>query len=347
MKSRPLMNQNVIEKLSARNTGNAVARLGARHGYRFNADTVRLSAMFTVVDAAAHKQNWALQLWACPNVPSSRNDLNGQLVAQVALPPIGEVADEAESFEITAPAVLPAGNAEFVMVLALVAGKGREFNEVHDLAVYPRRETFLHPRFTGAAGYRIEGGRVVLSAECIENPRCADNLSGSLSLELWALPTRFNGGAFQGQPLAGVAFDALAGQYEYRNRSFNLPFVAPAAGKWNLVLMLREWTATGFVTRDYVNFDQPFVQPESRKVEAPTPAVVVPPPLPSRNATQRNNQVSVNTASVEDLSNVKGMPEKVAKVIVKERPFRSLDDLTRVKGMGAKLLARIRASLKL
>ena len=341
------MNRIAFEKLSVQNAVSALACLGTSHGYHFNADTVRLNAMFTVVDAAAHGRAWALQLWACPNAPVNRSELNGHLVAQVALPPIGEIADEAENFEVTVPATLPAGNMEHVMVLALVAGKGREFNEVHDLAVYPRREAFLHPRFNSVASYSIKGDRVVVSAERIENPRSPENLSGSLALELWALPVPYIGRAFQGQPLAGVALDALAGQHEYRNRSFTLPFIAPAVGKWNLVLMLREWTATGFVTRDFVNFDQPYVQPEPRKIEAPAPSVTVPPVRPSRTAAQRPGQVSVNTASADELATVKGMPEKVAKVIVKERPFRSLDELTRVKGMGAKLLAKIRSSLKL
>jgi len=131
--------------------------------------------------------------------------------------------------------------------------------------------------------------------------------------------------------------------------------------------MLREWSAAGFVTRDFVNFDEPFIQPPAFKVEKPAPtaaltataraaaapttvakpATAAQPAQPNRRASPRSTQVSVNSASVEDLSSIKGMPEKVAKVIVKERPFRSLDELVRVKGMGAKLLAKIRSSLKL
>jgi len=341
------MNQTVIDKTSARNAGHALARLGARHGYHFNADTVLLNVMFTVLDPAAHSHAWALQLWACPDAPMNSHDLKGQLVAQVALPPIGEVADESESFEVTVPAVLPVATVEQVMVLALVAGKGREFNAVHDLAVYARREAFLHPRLGGNTGYSVEGDRVMLSAERIENPRGTENLSGSLSLELWALADAYLGGAFQGQPLAGVSLDPLAGQWEYRDRSFMVPFASPATGKWNLVLMLREWTTAGFVTRDYVNFNQPFVQSEPRQPESPVAVPALPPSKPSRTTPKPARQVSVNSATARELAGVKGMPEKVAKVIVKERPFRSLDELVRVKGMGAKLLAKIRSGLKL
>ena len=36
------------------------------------------------------------------------------------------------------------------------------------------------------------------------------------------------------------------------------------AGQWNIVLMLREWTPSGFVTRDFANFDAPYVQTAPR-----------------------------------------------------------------------------------
>jgi len=348
MKSCSLMNQTVIETISSRNTGGSLARFGHSHGYLFDADTVRLNVMFTVTDAAAHSCSWALQLWGCPET-LNQNQTPGHLIAQVTLPPIGEIADDKESFEVNVPASLPAGQKNHPLLLVLVAGHNGQFSEVHDAIVYPRREAFCLPRLGGNVGYSISGDRVVLSAERIENPRGTENLSGTLALELWALPTRYNGGAFNGRPLAGVAFDPLAGQCEYHNRAFDLPFVAPGAGQWNLVLMLREWTAAGYVTRDYVNFNQLFTQSEPAKAEAPAAikAAVTPAQPTIKRAAQDKNLVSVNKASVGELAEIKGMPEKVAKGIVKERPFLTLDELVRVKGVGAKLLAKIRSRLKL
>ena len=249
------MNQHPIDQFPTRVAGSALALLGASHGYRFEADTVHLNAMFTVVAPTAHDRAWALQLWACPTAPTTGAEITGQLVAQAALPPIGEVADEVHSFRNQH------GGFSRLPVMASTSwswrsslGHGREFGEVHDLCAYSQRERFLQPLLGGTASYRIDGDRVEIAAEKIENRRGADNLSGTLALELWALLSRYHGGAFQGAPLAGVAFDPLPGQWEYQPRTFNLPFTPPPAGTWNLVLMLREWTAAGHVTRDFVNF---------------------------------------------------------------------------------------------
>src|SRR6187401_3000786 len=176
------MNRTSIETILLRSADTILARLGHTHGYRFNSDTVRLGSMFTVVDAAAHSRAWALQLWACPEAPHA-NRLSGQLVAEVPLPPIGEIADDLESFEVNVPAVAPAGQRDHVMVLALVARRNGCFNEIHDLGVYAQREEFCLPRLGGTVGYWIAGDRVVLSAEHIENPRAAGSLSGTLALE--------------------------------------------------------------------------------------------------------------------------------------------------------------------
>jgi len=327
-----------------------LAKLGANHGYQINADTVTLNAMFRVQDAAAHQRSWALQLWACPVVPNQAGDLSarGQLVASIALPPIGEIADESEGFSVTGFACTPAGRSEHVMVLALAAARDGRFTDVQDFAVYSRTETFLQPRFASVAGYRIEGDRIIIDVERIENPRPGENVSGTLALELWATKSTYCGGIFEGQPLAGVAFDGLLGQHEYACRLFDLPFTAPTAGSWSLTLMLREWTTAGFFTRDYVNFEQRYVVAAPEVVSAP-PAKTETQSKPAGKAAKpvADQGVSVNSASKAELASIKGMPAKVIDGIVAKRPFKSIDDLTGVKGMGAKLLAKLRSKLKL
>jgi len=324
------------------------ACLGDAHGYRFNHDQVQLDAMFTVLSARAHEHQWALQLWACTSAPAS-NQFTGQLVAQVTLPPIGEIADDAESISVSAAAVPPAGQGAFTMVLALAARCGQQFDEVHDFVVYPHRESFAQPRFTGPTSYRIEDNLVTIDLGGIENPRASENVSGTLAVELWALSEPYHGGAFHGAPLAGVAIDAVCGQTNSGFRSFTLPYTPPPAGNWQVVLMLREWTASGYATRDFINFSVPFVQAATEVVAPKQPecrstkvSKSVTKTVPSEPAS-----ISVNKASAKELAAVKGLPEKVAKGIVAERPFKNLDELTKVKGMGAKLLAKIRAKLKL
>lgn len=397
------MKQELFEKISARSTGVSLATLGASHGYRFDGDTVTLHAMFTVLDGAAHSRNWALQLWACPQAPVSADDLSGHLVAQASLPPIGEIADDVESFEVRAAASYLAGQADYSMVLVLVAGNNGNYDEVHSLSVYPRRQQFQLPQIRGNAGFRVDNGRVNISVDSIYNPRCADNVSGTLSIELWALKQPYNGGDFEGVALTGATFGQVAGQTESFLREFDLSFSQPSAGTWHYVLMLREWTATGFTTRDFVNFNQtvtiapavteveaqlpqasaepvakaaapvaPAKVEAAAKVEASAPKAAVtakieaaapkkevvakveaPASKPAKSSAKKATvavsdvKVSVNSATAEELKTVKGMTEKVAKGIVKARPFTSLDDLAKVSGMGAKLLAKVRNYLRL
>ncbi len=363
------MKQELFENLSARMTGYSLAVLGASHGYRLDGDTVTIRAMFTVLDGAAHNLQWALQLWACPQSPDSAAELTGHLVAQATLPPIGEIADDVESFEVRATANYLAGQSDYSMVLVLVAGNNGCYDEVHSLSVYPRRQQFQLPQIVGNAGYRIEGDRAQLTVDGILNTRSADDVSGTLSLELWALSQPYAGGAFEGVALTGATFGQLAGQTESALREFNLTFTPPPAGVWHYVLMLREWMATGFVTRDFVNFAQPVtIAPAVQTVvETPVIAPVAPkvmaPAKKTKSAAKvkataavkkeakttapKEIKVSVNSASVELLAAVKGMPEKVAKGIVKARPFANLDELVKVNGMGEKLLAKLRNSLRL
>jgi DNA uptake protein ComE-like DNA-binding protein len=382
-----------------------LARLSRPHGYRLDGDTVHLNAMFALLDPAAHERSWALQLWACPDAPSSAQDLAGHIVAEVPLPPMGELADETEHFEVSAFALPPAGGDEHVMVLVLASGRPGQFDDVHDFAVYPSRQLFVQPRISGNVGYRIDGARVQVSVECVENPRTEANRSGTLSLELWALSAPFAGGRFQGYDLAGVEIGSINGQNEWALQPIDLEFTPPPAGAWQIVLMLREWTASGFVTRDFTNFAAPFISaPVVEKtaalvVEKPSVAVVekavapvvakapaqevakavmpvvakapapVTPKAPASVVAKAPAQgvrrsvapvspakapaaaspkgVSVNTARIEELAAVKGLSAKLAEGIVKKRPFASLDDLRQVKGLGAKILAKVRSSLRL
>jgi DNA uptake protein ComE-like DNA-binding protein len=420
-----------------------LARLSGPHGYRLDGDLVHLNAMFALLDGAAHERSWALQLWACPSAPNTAADLAGHLVAEVALPPMGELADESEHFEVSTLTWPPAGNGEHVMVLVLAAGRPGQFNDVHDFAVYSNRQQFAQPCIGGTVGYSVDGNRVQITVDRVENPRDASNQSGTLSLELWALPTAYAGGQFEGQHLAGVEIGTLNGQNELLLQPLDLNFQAPSAGTWQIVLMLREWTALGFVTRDFVNFGIPYVvtapvvaappAPVAKVAPAvvvtPTPAAapvavvakaaplapatpvatptpspaaapakaaptvapaknhVAVPPVATRSplapsalvapvstpakaaapvvektvapiakkatvtetakASAKDTTVSINKASVEDLAAVDGLNLKLAQGIARKRPYASLDDLSSVKGLGPKILAKIRARLKL
>ncbi|MBE2212461.1 MAG: helix-hairpin-helix domain-containing protein [Opitutaceae bacterium] len=334
-------------------------RFGSSHGYRFVGDSVELNATFTITHRGAHDRAWALQLWACPSVPARSDDLVGHLVAEAPLPPIAEIAGETEAFVVTAPAQPPAGDRDHSMVLVLVArraGSG-DFDEVHDVASFPARERFHLPRLAGPVGYRVDGDRVRLEIAAIENPRDAANLSGTISVELWALAAPYSGGNFRGAPLAGAVLGTLAGQGRWTQLSLELPYAAPAGAESQVVVMVREWTGAGYTTRDFANLGalEPRTPAEpAAPAPVPTPTLL-PPATPPVVATTKpapapatgSGKISLNSATIEQLLTIKGLPRAVAERIVRDRPFGTVNDILQVKGMGEKLLTRIRGQLTL
>jgi DNA uptake protein ComE-like DNA-binding protein len=226
---------------------------------------------------------------------------------------------------------------------------------------------------SGVNGYDIHGDRVVLSASEIANHRDSENISGSLSLELWALNRPYVDGYFEGVALAGTEIGRVSGQHVLVNGQYELPFTEPAPGQWHLTLMLREWEGNGFVTRDHIQFAQPYVV-EAPAVETPVltqapviaaavaeevaPASVQAEPAPALAAAKAapvakaapavvDRRVSINGASRADLAAIKGVSKKLADAIVAARPIVSVDALLAVKGMGPKLLDKLRSSVRL
>ena len=77
-----------------------------------------------------------------------------------------------------------------------------------------------------------------------------------MQLELWALDQPCRGGPFSGRCITSLALGALPGQAE--TGPLAMPVAATAADAqrpW--CLMLREWTAVGYVTRDCADVAAP------------------------------------------------------------------------------------------
>lgn len=371
------------------------ARLGPNHGYRISGDLACLNADLAlglgIDEQHALAQQWALQLWACDQ-PYEGGALRGTKIAEAAVDPHAQPQHlHAETF-----ARLPAGDREYSMVLVLASRADGAREQVEDFANYPSREHFNVPALRGDVSYAHAAGFVTVRAERIENPRAASNLSGTLALELWALDLPYFGGQFSGVPLAGVELGRLEGQAWWSPVEHRLPVADVGAGK-HLTLMLREWTATGYVTRDYRSFvaervSEPVgdlvpepvpVQEELAKVSAPAEAATsatsaTKPAQPSvsaaRPAARVQNQaqppaaaakthveteskghavpseadlVSIEHGTLEQLAAVPGLNRKLAQEIIKARPFRTFEQLTRVRGVGEKTLRKLRAVLTL
>lgn len=423
---------------------NQALRLDADHGYRLDGDNVELNAQVLLSEGAT-LANWKLQLWAndvlASGVPS------GIKVAEVDLE-LAKVNAGVAHLATRVEALLPPTGRYYDMALVLARS---DAERPADIANYAQRQWIAGPFLHGAVGYSVatradatrvngpSGGQVTVTVEQVCNPRSDGNLSGTLALELWAVAEPYVGGVVRGHQLAGVVLGTLDGQTSRSEVAATVDFIEPPAGQWQVVLMLREWTAAGYVTRDYRTFDAtygvaPVAAPASSVARAvvvapvatkPAPAVVKPEPVvsaperpvvvapvatkpalaavstqPSVSAPERavaaapvastaaraaaavealevveatlqptarapgvspsqttasgsisgaaiDARVSVQTASVDELTRVKGITKKVAQEIVRARPFKSLDELTRVKGIGDKSLRAIRGAIKL
>ena len=172
--------------------------------------------------------------------------------------------------------------------MVLAAGEEWGLPAHSRLCHYPRPERFALPRILGKVGYQLTEDQIELTVDAIQNPRDPANMSGTLSLELWALTAPYAGGAFDGIPLAGVVIGSLPGQgqqLDLRTTAHRTP-IPP--GSWFLVLMLREWTLAGYVTRDYANFETLYTG-EAPQTSNPVQVTVAPEAFPCGRARSRSS----------------------------------------------------------
>ncbi len=346
------------------------ATFGASFGYAFDGDQVDLNAEVLLHDPSSPA---TLQLWASAT-PYEGVAQAGFKIAEV---PVGDAHGAGFLYvNATVAAIPPAGIGDHAMVLVLAGVDGIPL----DFANFPRRESFLLPRLGGELGYRLDGERLNLTAGVIANPRSGGNVSGSLRLELWALAESYDGGDFSGASLGFAEVGQVFGESTLVGCQYDVPLSLPPEGTWQLVLMLSEWTGQRYVTRDYSNFQTQVSFPlqaveaeveaaatleDARAVnEEPGHAAVqqcsTPEPKKAAKRASAAKAVktskapkaeaalpSVNSAELADLHDVKGLSKTVAAAIVAKRPFIALDELLKVKGIGAKLLEKLRTRVTL
>ena len=237
-------------------------------------------------------------------------------------------------------------------------------------------ESSVAPVLVGNCAYAITADRVQISLDQILNPRDVNDISGTLAIELWALPQAYQGDEFTGVALASTEIGSVFGQHSLNQCEYDLVFTAPPQGSWNVTLMLREWTSVGYITRDFMNFPVPYevasveeVAPEAvatievatAEVAAPevvetteavaSDVVVVAAPVKKAAAPKKAkskkaaatpaSKLDWNTASEAEIASLKGVSSKLAATIVAARPFTGLDQVLAVKGMGKKLLDKL------
>ena len=241
------------------------------------------------------------------------------LLAELALGPLQPDAAGLASIHATLRVVVPAGQSGRKLSLRLAALAPDGGSRPLDRWPFALPRRFIQPSLEGAVRLRLVNAMPTLEIEAIHNPRPAGHGSGALALEFWSLARPYQGGHFQGEPLGSVTLGSLTGQQRRQalSQSWNLPLLREGkSASGHLTLMLREWTPAGYVTRDWRELDWP---------RHPAPALL-----------------SLNRCSTATLRGIPGMSDRLARTIVASRPFASIDDLSRVRGMNARLLARLR-----
>jgi len=337
-----------------------LAWLGHNHGYRIAGDLACLHADFAIAEDALQRprEQWALQLWAC-DAPYAGGSLSGTKIAETVLEQSGPDVREPQRCYAETFARLPAGERDYSMVLVL-ASRDAAREHVHDFANYPAREFFYVPSLRGEVSVTDESEQVHVRIERIVNPRGPENLSGTLALELWALRDAYTGGPFAGVPLAGIEIGRLSGQESREHTEYRLASATAPEDHPYRALMLREWTADGYVTRDYrgLSAQVPAASSDTadrgradateiKAIETKTADEVREAAAPAQPATRSAGLVSIQHASVDELARVPGLNRKLAVEIIKARPYRALDELKRVRGIGDKTLRKLRALLAL
>ena len=304
---------------------------------------------------AARGQEWALQLW-----PANAFDGHPRAQRQDRRSAGGGLGDSGSTwFSASTDVFPPAGRADHNLVLILAAGQAGRFEQVQDYVNFPAPRA-LHAAAPGRhQRFSLADDKVTVTVERVGNPRSQDNLSGTLALELWAQPApyrrRTDGWQLSATALGSSGWPAgLAG-----------PVLHPAprhrpAGTC-IALLLREWSANGYVTRDFSNFPLPV----SWSAEAGCG-------LADRKRCRRSRtcgragyrqarhqgeagcqasamaavaapaSVSINTATAAELAAVKGLQGR--RRYRGRPPFKSLDELIKVKGMGVKSSTSSRAT---
>jgi hypothetical protein len=112
------------------------------------------------------------------------------------------------------------------------------------------------PKLSGAVPYQFGTGNttVTLGCDAITNSS-AENATGTIQVQLWALSEKYVSGRISGKIIAGYKLDGLEGGRQYSNLKRTLKTAMPAQrGSYYLCLTVSEFREGGYVITDFRNY---------------------------------------------------------------------------------------------
>lgn len=211
-------------------------------------------------------------------------------------------------------------------------------------------------------GYQIQGDRVIITIAQIISDRNADNLSGTLQVELCALQQ--NSEQLHEYSMATTTIGELMGQCQLTDCRYDLIFAEPPAGVWQFRLQLKEWDGQGYQMCDSAYFEVPYETDLSQPIQAQPAATIddsteiTPNPTSEASATvsalaQATDSADLTDKACHDVSTSPSVTEAPKdKTSVKKNSKTGCDDsslvnqakkaqLKRLKGVHQKVLAKV------
>ena len=112
------------------------------------------------------------------------------------------------------------------------------------------------PKLSGSAPYQFGAGNATVSLGCdaITNSS-AENATGTIQVQLWALKQKYVSGRISGHVIAGFKLEGLAGGRRYNGIKKTLNASMPAnRGSYFLCLTVSEFRSGGYVITDFRNY---------------------------------------------------------------------------------------------
>lgn len=197
-----------------------------------------------------------IELWACPSLPEN-DSATGQRLASVSLDTLAPGATR-ERLELSALATASV-RGKFQLILAVAKAESPELWE--DQRLIEGAREFVHPELIDPVEFAVSPAGTEVSLGGYRSERPADNVSGSLSLDLWAEPAPCVDGVPVGHLIGQLSQGTINGGEVRDGATLRYLPADLSPGTYTLCLMLREWNGESYLTRDFRNAASPVSWP--------------------------------------------------------------------------------------